>query len=216
VLGMTNLLLDSGLNEDQREMAQTVESCGENLLRVLNDVLDFSTMEAGKLSLHALSFNLCELIGQSLALSTPQAARKGIGLGRDFGPGTAGRFWGDPGRIRQVLDNLVGNALKFTETGRVTVAVRVESEEANGAVVLISVNDTGIGIAPEDQSRLFHTFSQVDGSDRRKYGGTGLGLAICKRIVELMGGEIGLTSEAGLGSCFWFRLPLPRQPAATC
>jgi len=210
VLGMTQLLLDSPLDEEQREMAMTVETCADDLLRVLNDILDFSKMEAGKLLIEPDWFDLSHLIDEVVALHTPQSAKKNLALLVEVPPG-AGDFWGDAGRLKQVLNNLVGNAIKFTEQGTIVVAVRVEPGEGADSLVTVSVRDTGIGIAPADQARLFQPFTQADGSDRRKYDGTGLGLAICRRIVELMGGKIGLTSEVGRGSFFWVQLPLRRR-----
>jgi signal transduction histidine kinase/CheY-like chemotaxis protein len=204
VIGMTDLLLQTDLTSEQRELAGTVSGSAEALLGILNDVLDFSKIEAGKLSLVEEDFDLREVIEDTLELLAKNAHAKGLELVGLFPPDTPARLRGDAGRIRQVLTNLVGNAVKFTENGEVVVQVSEESRDIDQITMRFQVVDTGIGIEVEAQSRLFEAFSQADGSTTRKYGGTGLGLAICKRLVEMLGGEIGLESELGHGSSFWF------------
>jgi signal transduction histidine kinase/DNA-binding response OmpR family regulator len=212
VIGMTGLLLDTDLTDEQREFAETVRSSAEALLAIINDILDFSKIEAGKFDLEMTDFDLATAVEDSVELLAKQSHQKGLELTclvDDDLPAVVG---GDPTRIRQVLVNLVGNAVKFTEHGE--VAVRVNGGEVrNGRVVArCIVRDTGIGISPGAVSRLFRPFSQADGSTTRQYGGTGLGLAICKRLIELMGGEIGVESTPGVGSTFWFTVPLEARP----
>ena len=214
VLGMVGLLADTPLDEDQREMVRVAQNSAESLLTVINDILDFSKIEAGKLRFDPGDFDLLALAEETLALLGPRAHQKSLELVGDFAPELAGRFLGDAGRIRQVLTNLIGNAIKFTPAGEVRVTGRVVREDEPYALVRISVEDTGIGIAPAAQGRLFQAFSQADGSTTRRFGGTGLGLAISRQLVALMGGEIGFESEPDAGSLFWFEVPLPRCPAA--
>jgi two-component system, sensor histidine kinase and response regulator len=204
VIGMTDLLLQTDLTTEQRELAGTVSGSAEGLLGILNDVLDFSKIEAGKLSLSEEDFDLRQVLEDTLELLAESAHAKGLELAGLFPPDTPARLRGDAGRIRQVLTNLASNAVKFTEEGEVAVQVSEESRDAHQITLRFEVIDTGIGIAAETQSRLFEAFSQADGSTTRKYGGTGLGLAICKRLVEMMGGEIGVQSKLGRGSVFWF------------
>ena len=218
VIGMTGLLLDTELTPEQRRYAEGVRTSGESLLRIINDILDFSKIEAGRLELEALDFDLDGLLEDFSAALAVKAHQKGLELVCWADPDVPGRLRGDPGRLRQVLNNLVGNAVKFTERGE--VAVRVERKEEGGrqqqegAVVLrFSVRDTGIGIPADKQGMLFESFTQVDASTTRRYGGTGLGLAIAKRLVERMGGEIGVQSEPGRGSEFWFTARLAVAPA---
>jgi signal transduction histidine kinase/ActR/RegA family two-component response regulator len=204
VIGMAGLLLDTPLNDEQRDFVETLRHSGEALLSVVNDVLDFSKIEAGHMTIEASPFDLRAVMNEIADLLAPVARGKGLTLVLDFPADTDLRFLGDAGRIRQVAMNLMGNAVKFTKQGQ--VAARVEKEPTD---VLISVEDTGIGIAADKLGRLFQKFSQADTSTTRNFGGTGLGLAISKQLVELMGGSIGVRSEPGKGSTFWVRLPLP-------
>lgn len=211
VIGMTGLLLDTVLTEEQREYAETVRTCGDHLLTIINDILDFSKIEAGKLELETIAFDLRLAIDESLDLVAERASSKGINLACLFHADVPRHLLGDPGRLRQIVMNLTANAIKFTDQGDVVVEVTVEAESTEETTVRVAVTDTGIGISEEARDRLFQSFSQADGSTTRKYGGTGLGLAICKRLIELMGGTIGVTSHVGVGSCFWFTVPLQKQ-----
>ena len=210
VLGMTDLLLDTPLTEEQMQMGRVIRASGANLLTIINDILDFSKIEAGKLRIEAAEFNLAEQINQTLALLAPQAQARGLALTADLPPGLPGALGGDAGRIQQVLVNLVGNAIKFTEKGGVQLIVRPQNALLRDSFAFkVEVRDTGIGLTPAQQALLFEPFTQADGSTTRKYGGTGLGLAIARQLLQLMGGHIGLTSEPGRGSTFWFELELP-------
>ena len=204
VLGMAELLLNSGLNSRQTELAQAVHRSGEALLRIINDILDFSKIEAGKLTLDRVPFRLRDLLEETLELLAEPAREKGLELVGMVDEAVADSLAGDPHRLRQILINLAGNAIKFTTAGE--VVIRVESlHEGNGTAVLrFRVTDTGAGIAEEARQRIFDPFSQADGSTTRKFGGTGLGLAICRQLAILMGGEIGVESEVGKGATFWF------------
>ena len=215
VIGMTGLLLDTELTEEQREFAETVRSSAEALLAIINDILDFSKIEAGKFDLETTDFDLATAVEDSVELLAKQAHHKGLELTclvDDELPTVVG---GDPTRLRQVLVNLVGNAVKFTEHGEVAVRVSGGDVRAGRVIARCIVRDTGIGIGSGAVERLFQPFSQADGSTTRQYGGTGLGLAICKRLIELMGGEIGVESTPGVGSTFWFTVPLEARPDAS-
>ena len=209
ILGMTALLLQTALSGEQRELAQTAMSSGEALMTILNDVLDYSKIDAGKLVLESKPFDLESVAAEVVELIAPQAADKEIEMALRWAAGTPRHFVGDAGRLRQVILNLAGNAVKFTSQGHVLVEVEMTGLAGGIAELKIRVEDTGIGINPEAQRNLFQKFSQADASTTRRFGGTGLGLAISKELVERMGGEIGCDSTLGEGSTFWCTLQLP-------
>ena len=213
VIGMTSLLLDTALTAQQREFTEIIRSSGDNLLTVINDILDFSKIESGRMELEQEVFELRDCVEGTLDILAPRAAQKGLDLLYEIADGAPVEVRGDTTRLRQVLVNLVGNALKFTEHGEVEVTVTSAPAAAGGWELHFGVRDTGIGITPEAQTRLFQSFSQVDASTTRKYGGTGLGLAISKRLAELMGGRMWLESEVGRGSTFHFTVVVDAAPA---
>jgi signal transduction histidine kinase/DNA-binding response OmpR family regulator len=210
IIGMTGLLLDTDLSKDQKHFANAVRMSAESLLSIINDILDFSKIEAGRLQFEECPFDVPSVIEGVTDVLAPRLVGKAVEMSLFVAPDLRGEFLGDPGRIRQVVLNLAGNAVKFTERGTIFIsATRVKGE--NGAETLrVAVADTGVGIAEDAKSRMFGVFSQADASTARRFGGSGLGLAISRRIVELMGGAIGFDSEAGKGSTFWFTLPLRR------
>jgi PAS domain S-box-containing protein len=211
VIGMTGLLLDTELNEEQRRYAEIVRGSGESLLAILNDILDFSKIEAGKLEMETLDFDLPALLDDFAATVALRAHDHGVELICAAAPDVPACLRGDPGRLRQVLTNLVGNAVKFTHQGEIAVRVSLTSETESEVVLRFSVNDTGTGILAEKQDLLFQKFTQADTSTTRRHGGTGLGLAISKQLVEMMGGRIGIESEEGRGSEFWFTARYGKQ-----
>ncbi len=212
VLGMVGLLLDTNLTENQRRYAQVSRSSGQALMALLNDILDFSKMEAGKLELETQNFSLHRILDDFVTMMALRAHEKGLGFGCVVAPEVPADLKGDPGRLRQILVNLTSNAIKFTEQGEVVVRVSMVSQTPASVRLRFAVCDTGIGIPKDKFQRLFVKFSQVDASTTRAYGGTGLGLAISKQLTEMMGGEIGVQTEVGKGSEFWFTTLLAKQP----
>jgi signal transduction histidine kinase len=206
VIGMTELLLDTDLTPDQRHYAETVRTSGSSLLGLINDILDLSKIEANKLELETVPFDLLQLLDNLAAALSPQADAKGIELFCVADPDVPATIQGDPGRLRQILTNLLGNAIKFTERGEVDVRVSIESQSESGYRLRFSVRDTGIGIPKEKLSTIFEKFSQVEASTTRKFGGTGLGLPIANQLVELMGGHIDVKSMLGQGTEFRFTI----------
>ncbi|MGD9741923.1 MAG: response regulator [Dongiaceae bacterium] len=209
VIGYADMLLETDLSETQRRYAAVARECGTALLTVINDVLDFSKIEAGKLEMAAMPFSPSEVVSSVAGIIEPSAMAKGLRIECTLAPDLPKAVVGDPGRFRQILLNLANNAIKFTEKGRVAIDMRLQARAAGRATLHVEVADTGIGISPEDQVKLFEQFHQVDSSRWRRYGGTGLGLSISKRLVEMMNGTIGVVSAAGEGSRFWFTVDLP-------
>jgi signal transduction histidine kinase/ActR/RegA family two-component response regulator len=208
VIGMTGLLLDTDLKEDQRSITETIRTSGDLLLDIINDILDFSKLDAERMELEKNDFDLCVLAQGVTEILNARAIEKGIKLTCSIDDDVRGVFCGDAGRIRQILINLVGNALKFTDQGAVDLALNLACEKGNEKRIRFNVTDTGIGIDDDAKERLFDSFSQVDASTARRFGGSGLGLAICKKLTELMGGQIEFESKIGKGSSFWIEVPL--------
>ena len=211
ILGITELMLGTNLTDEQYNLATTVRTSAEALLTVINDILDFSRIEAGKMHIEVTDFNLRTLAEEVTDLVAGNSFGKGLELTCSYEPGAPERVQGDPARIRQVLTNLMGNAVKFTEKGEVSLEVRVLERSETAVNMRLAVVDTGIGVALEAQDKIFESFTQADGTTTRKYGGTGLGLAICKQLAKLMDGEIGMESKEGKGSTFYLDVPLPLQ-----
>jgi signal transduction histidine kinase/DNA-binding response OmpR family regulator/HPt (histidine-containing phosphotransfer) domain-containing protein/HAMP domain-containing protein len=210
VIGMTELLLDTQLDDEQRDLATTIRSSADSLLGIINDILDFSRIEAGRLDVESVPCSVRQIVEDVADLIAESAHRKGLELVTFVDPSLPERLLGDPGRLRQILLNLAANAVKFTERGEVVLWTGVVQERPDAPVVRFEVRDTGVGIAPEVRPRLFQPFSQADSSTTRRYGGTGLGLVISKRLVAMMEGVIGFESTPGEGSTFWFTVPLAR------
>jgi CheY-like chemotaxis protein len=215
ILGMTELVLDTDLTTEQRENLGLVRLSAESLLSIINDILDFSKIEAGKLDLEAIPFDLRESLGETIKSLGFRAHQKGLELIYEVARDVPEALLGDPGRIRQILINLVGNAIKFTDHSEVLVTVSEERREAGTTCLHFAVKDTGVGVPADKQDTIFEAFSQADGSMARKYGGTGLGLAICTRLVTMMGGTMGVESQTGQGSTFHFSLRLALQDIPT-
>ncbi len=214
VIGMSDLLLQTELNAEQRDFAATIDDSAGSLLGIINDILDFSKIEAGVLELQTLDFELPQMVRDICDALAAGARDKGFELRHEVGPEVPSLLRGDPGRLRQILTNLIANAIKFTSAGEVTLRVAVASEDPAGIVLRFEITDTGIGIPTAKQAGLFDPFSQVDGSTTRKYGGTGLGLAICKELCAMMGGEIAVDSAEGKGARFSFTARLEKQRPA--
>jgi PAS domain S-box-containing protein len=212
VIGMSQLLLNTPLDTEQREFAEIVKQSAESLLTVINDILDFSKVEAGRLDIEVIDFDLVTAVTQTADLLAVRAADKGLELICHIDPVVPRLIRGDPGRLRQVLVNLVGNAIKFTAQGEVAIEVKALARQGERQLLRFEIRDTGIGIPTAKRAQLFQPFNQLDASMTRRFGGTGLGLSISKRLIELMGGEIGVDSDEGAGSTFWFTLSVERQP----
>jgi two-component system sensor histidine kinase/response regulator len=213
VIGMLELALDTSLTDEQREYLNISLQSAEALLSLINDILDFSKIEAKRMELESISFNLRTTVEDAAASLAQRAQDKGLELACLVSPDLAIDLKGDPGRIRQIIINLIGNAVKFTHQGEIVVRAEPVSETATHAAIYFSIQDTGIGIPIDRQQSVFERFTQADGSTTRRYGGSGLGLTICKQLVEAMGGEIGLQSSPGMGSTFWFQVTFEKQPA---
>jgi two-component system sensor histidine kinase/response regulator len=210
-VGLADLLLDSSLQPDQREHVETIRGCALDLLAIVNDILDYAKLGSSTLRLEMLEFDLRQTVEAAVHLLTPQAREKGLELAVLVQQDVPELVAGDPGRLRQILSNLLGNAIKYTDAGEVAVRVRVVEQSPAATVVRFEVSDTGPGITPESQARLFEPFYQVDSSPSRRHGGAGLGLTICRQLVALMGGQMGVESQPGQGSIFWFSVPLVEQ-----
>jgi signal transduction histidine kinase len=214
VLGMVDLLLQTNLNPDQQQSCQIIKTSADSLLRIINDILDFSKIEAGKMSVESVDFDLHDVVTGAVQLLAPQAQAKGLELAWSIDPGLDPILIGDPIRIRQILLNLLNNAVKFTAKGKVSFEIRRLAQTDNDVQLGFAVTDSGIGLSEDDQKKLFQSFSQADTSTTRRFGGSGLGLAICRRLVEMMGGSIQVVSSPGKGSTFSFSIKLAKSSAA--
>ena len=211
IIGMIDILLQTPLDDEQHEYARIVAQSAKNLLVIINDILDFSKIEAGKLEFEHIDFNLRDTIEDAIQLLALKAHEKGLEVIHHISPEVPSLLQGDPMRLRQIIANMVNNSIKFTDSGEVSVTIEMMSESIESVVLAFKIRDTGIGIPTDRQDRLFRSFSQVDSSTTRRFGGTGLGLAICKRLSEIMGGEIGYQSNDGGGSMFWFTARFQKQ-----
>ena len=214
VIGMTDVLLDTSLDADQRDCAETIKFSGETLLTILSDILDFSKIEAGKVVLEEISISPRSIVEEALKIVSQAAVKKGLSLNSMAANDVPATLQGDPNRLRQILLNLLSNAIKFTDTGGVQVNLSSTGEQEGRVELRVEVKDSGTGISPEAQKKLFTPFTQADSSTTRRFGGTGLGLAISRRLIELMGGDIGVTSAPGQGSTFHFTIRLAANPTA--
>jgi signal transduction histidine kinase/CheY-like chemotaxis protein len=213
VIGMTGLLMDTKMTPEQREYVETIRASGDALLEIINDILDFSRIEAGRVRLENLEFSVRYVTEEAVELFADAAANKGLELIMDAEPDVPEAVIGDPGRLRQVLINVIGNAIKFTDSGEVIVRARRQETKGPGVSIRFEISDTGIGMSDESQSRVFAVYSQADSSTTRRHGGTGLGLAIARMLTQLMGGEMGVSSQKGKGSTFWFTALFHEAPA---
>ena len=215
ILGMGELLMRTPLNDKQRRYMETLQHSGQALLQIINDILDISKIEAGKLKLEHIAFDLRHLVMEVQDLFAGPAADKGLKVTAVLSDDLGKEYEGDPVRIRQILTNLIGNAIKFTAQGQITVSMTVVNDDGERAELCLKIQDTGIGVEPTVQAKLFMPFTQADGSTTRQYGGTGLGLAIVKQLSEMMGGTVGVESVVGRGSTFWCTMQLKKVSAST-
>jgi len=214
MLGMVELLQGTALSAEQRQYVATIGQCGEQLLHLISDVLDLARLESGRLALQPVDLDLRAVLAEAVGILAARADARGLDVRADVAPDLPPVLRGDAGRLRQVVLNLLGNAIKFTDRGEVVVSARAVAWREDGVTVRVAVRDTGVGIAAEHLPGIFHSFCQVDASPTRRHGGSGLGLAICRQLVELMGGEVGVQSTPGAGSTFWFTVPLGLAGAA--
>ncbi len=212
IIGMTSLMLDTTLDAEQKDYIETIQRSADSLLSIINDILDYSKLESGKLSLEIIDFNLRSAIEEIIELPAMTAHQKGLEFVYHINPDVPSLLVGDPGRLRQILLNLTENAVKFTNYGEILVEVSLRHETSEQVLLRFNVIDTGIGISPENRKRLFKSFYQADSSTTRRYEGTGLGLAISRQLVEMLDGEIGVESDLGKGSTFWFTASFEKQP----
>jgi CheY-like chemotaxis protein len=213
IIGMADLLLQSNLDADQRDQAETIKQSADALLVIINDILDFSKIEAGRVDLESIELDLRKVVRGVVDLSLKPAQAKGLNLVYNVSPETPNTLRGDPYRVRQLILNLVNNAIKFTEKGEVGIEISCSERDADTVKIRCAIRDTGIGLSDESQKMLFQPFTQADSSTTRRFGGTGLGLAICQKLVSLMRGKIGVESRLGAGATFWFEIPVQKNGA---